>query len=121
MVKLGLAGLLLAAAFAVDVPRADSPPKVSGSLSGRVTFAGSAPAAEPIDMSSEQFCQEAQHGAPAVRKRVSVGAQNGLADVVVHVKGVTGGSRTVPAEPVVLDQKGCAYQPNVLVVRAGQP
>jgi plastocyanin len=122
MVKLGLGGLTLAAVLAFQgTPRADSSPPVRGSLSGRVTFAGSAPAPEPIDMSSEQFCQEAQRGAPAARQRVRVGAQNGLADVVVHVKGVTGGARTVPAEPVVLDQKDCAYHPSVLVVRAGQP
>jgi plastocyanin len=122
MVKLGLAGLVLAGALALNSsPRAGEPLVASGGLSGRVTFAGAVPAAEPIDMSSEQFCQEAQHGTPALRKGVRVGAQNGLADVVVHVKGVPGAAKPVSSEPIVLDQKNCAYQPSVLAVRAGQP
>ena len=71
-------------------------------------------------MSGEQFCRDAQGGA-ATRQRVRVGAQNGLADVVVHVKGAPGVAKPVPAEPVVLDQKNCMYHPSVIAVRAGQP
>ena len=123
MVKLALTTGLIAAAFALTSgARPDHSRTLTGGLSGRVTFSGTVPAPEPIDMSSEQFCQDAHRGAPSVRRRVRVGAQNGLADVVVHVKGVAASaSRAAPTEPVVLDQKGCTYQPALLALRVGQP
>ena len=55
--------------------------RVTGGLSGRVTYAGGASAAEPIDMSAEQFCVDAHRSAPAARQRVRVGAQNVLIEV----------------------------------------
>jgi plastocyanin len=45
----------------------------------------------------------------------------GLADVLVYVKTGATGSHSAPAEPAVLDQKGCNYTPHVLAVQAGQP
>ena len=44
----------------------------------------------------------------------------GLADALVYVKGLAG-SYPAPAEPVVLDQIGCQYNPRMVVMRAGQP
>lgn len=89
-------------------------------VSGRVTFSGRAPAADPIDVSSEPYCREG-NGAP-VRQRVRVDAQSGLADVIVHVKGVAAtAAQPIPKEPAVLDQRGCMYRPSVLPIRVGQP
>jgi plastocyanin len=123
MVKLAFTACLIAGAFALTSgARPGDARELTGGLSGRVTFTGTVPAPEPIDMSSEQFCQEAQRGAAAVRQRVRVGTQNGLADVIVRVKGVAASaSKPAPTEPVVLDQKACAYHPAVLALRVGQP
>jgi hypothetical protein len=119
--RLSTALVVLASALTgAEQPRAADTVK-SAALSGRVTFSGRAPAAEPIDVSSEPYCREGSAGAP-VHQRVRVGAQNGLADVIVHVKGVAAGAaQPVPKEPAVLDQHGCMYRPSVLPVRVGQP
>ena len=97
---------------------------VRGVLTGRVTFAGTAPAAKPIDMSSEAYCQEseARRGTKSSVVQVNVGAQNGLSDVVVQIKGVPAqASKAVPTEPAVLDQSGCLSRPEVVALRVGQP
>jgi plastocyanin len=84
-----------------------------------VVFAGTAPAGETVDMSSEPYCREA-NGGPVTRRRVRVGPQNGLAEVIVFVNHAPA-SGPVPAEPVVLDQKACLYQPATIALRVGQP
>ncbi|MEX2283745.1 MAG: carboxypeptidase regulatory-like domain-containing protein [Gemmatimonadota bacterium] len=103
----------LAVALAAVVPQENS-------VTGRVVFNGIAPPAETIDMASEPHCRDA-HGNAVTRQRVRVSAQNGLADVIVHVKAVRAATPAAPAAPVVLDQKGCMYVPSVLALRVGQP
>ena len=49
-----------------------------------------------------------------------VGADGGLGDVVVSLQGVSGKSTGASAPPVVLDQKGCLYTPQILAVQTGQ-
>jgi plastocyanin len=49
-----------------------------------------------------------------------VGPNHELADVVVSLKGVTGKSTGASAPPVVLDQKGCLYTPQILAIQTGQ-
>ena len=49
-----------------------------------------------------------------------VGPKGELADVVVSLKGVTGKSTGASAAAVVLDQKGCLYQPQILAIQTGQ-
>ena len=44
----------------------------------------------------------------------------GLADVLVYVKSPVTGTYPPPAEPVVLDQKGCDYHPHMVAMQAGQ-
>lgn len=45
-----------------------------------------------------------------------------LANVFIYVKeGLPQGNFAVPAEPVILDQKGCRYSPHMLGIMAGQP
>jgi hypothetical protein len=44
----------------------------------------------------------------------------GLADVLVYVKSGISGTYPAPADPVVLDQKGCDYSPHMVVKMAGQ-
>jgi len=49
-----------------------------------------------------------------------VSAEGGLADVVVSLKGITGKSTGASADPVVVDQKGCLYSPQILAIQTGQ-
>lgn len=91
-----------------------------GVLTGRVAFAGTAPAGEPIDMSEEPTCAQ-KHSTPPVRQAVAVSDDGMLRNVFVYVKEGLSGSFPAPGEAVVLDQDGCEYRPHVLGVQAGQP
>lgn len=92
----------------------------AGSITGNVTFTGSAPAPEPIDMSAEEECAAA-HEAQPVRHSVIVGDGGGLANVFVYVKeGLPAGEWPTPNTAVTLDQQGCQYQPHVLGLQTGQ-
>jgi plastocyanin len=93
----------------------------AGTITGRVVFEGTPPAAQPLKMGSDGSCT--QGGPAAMDETVVVGADGSLKNVFVHIKqGVDPAySFDVPTEPVQLDQKGCIYVPRVIGVRAGQP
>ncbi|HET7294340.1 MAG TPA: carboxypeptidase regulatory-like domain-containing protein, partial [Vicinamibacteria bacterium] len=89
----------------------------SATLSGKVTFEGTAPAAEKVKLTADPKCA-AMHKDGLERQTIKV-TDGGLADVLVYVKsGAAAG--TAPAEPVLLDQKGCDYTPHMLAMVAGQ-
>ena len=87
-------------------------------ITGTVSFAGTAPAPEPIDMSEEPTCAE-KHQEPPVMTRVALN-DGRLANVFVYVReGLTGEYPAAGPAPV-LDQEGCEYHPHVLGVQTGQ-
>jgi plastocyanin len=91
----------------------------AGSISGRVTFAGSPPALPALRMDSDPNC--VQQGGAAPDESVVVGANGALENVFVYVKDGLGTLRfPIPATAVVLDQKGCRYVPHVLGAQVGQ-
>ena len=87
----------------------------TGSVSGIVRLAGSPPKLRPINMSAEPYCDKA-HPTPVMPPEVVVGADGALANVVVYVKGsaLQDYQYPTPTQPVVLDQRGCMYEPHVL-------
>jgi hypothetical protein len=91
----------------------------SASISGKVAFEGAAPAPDKVKLNADPKCA-AMHQGGLERSTVKV-TDGGLAEVLVHVKSGVKGSYPVPAEAVLLDQKGCDYTPHMLVMRAGQP
>ena len=96
-------------------------PATAATVTGRITFAGTAPTPEPVKMSSDPSC--AQPGAPpATKEDLVVGSGGGLQNVFVYVKdGLGNRTFATPEAPVVLDQKGCHYLPHVLGIQVGQP
>jgi plastocyanin len=89
----------------------------AATVTGHVTFAGKAPAAEPISMASDPRCTNPG----AATEAALVGADGSLQNAFVYVKDGLGGLKfPVPAAPVVLDQKGCQYRPHVFGVQVGQ-
>src|SRR5690349_2106227 len=94
----------------------------AGSIAGKITLTGAAPAAERIRMSSDPVCVEGAGPNPQ-SDAVLIGADGALQNVFVYIKsGLDAGySFDTPTEPVVLDQKGCTYAPRVLGVRVNQP
>lgn len=92
----------------------------AGNVQGSVTFTGSAPPPEPIDMSSEPTCAEKWDEEPN-RQPVQV-SDGQLAEVFVYVKeGLEDMSFPAPQEEVLIDQDGCRYIPGVVGVMTNQP
>ena len=91
----------------------------TASITGKISFEGTAPAPEKVKLNADPKCA-AMHKEGLERWQVHV-KDGGLADVLVYVKSGIGGSYPVPSEPVLLDQKGCDYWPHMVTMRAGQP
>jgi plastocyanin len=89
-------------------------------LTGKVGFAGTAPAKETIKMDADAFCKAA-HSAPVYTQDVVVNANGTLEWVLVYVKEGVTGNYAAPTQPVTLDQKGCQYHPHIFGIQAGQP
>jgi hypothetical protein len=87
------------------------------SVSGVVKFEGTAPKPSQINMSSDPNCKS---NSP-MTDDVVVGANGSLEGVVVYVADGLG-DRTFqpPAQPAVLEQKGCQYRPHVIALQANQ-
>jgi plastocyanin len=92
-------------------------PATSGTVGGVVSFKGQPPKMKPLDMTADPGCPTGPQPAEVV-----VANAGKLANVFVYVKeGLPQGNFAVPTEPVVLDQKGCRYNPHILGIMAGQP
>ncbi len=96
-------------------------PAMAGTVTGKVAFTGTAPAAATIDMNADPYCAGAH--AEAVKTEEVVANTNGtLKNVFVYVKeGLEGKTFDVPAAPVVMAQKGCHYEPHVFGIQVNQP
>jgi plastocyanin len=96
------------------------PADPSSSLKGEVKFEGAAPKPSHIDMSADPLCAKA-HATPATTEDIVVGANGGLANVVVYVSdGLSSSTFQPPAQPAVFEQKGCQYKPHVLAMQTNQ-
>jgi hypothetical protein len=103
----------------VVAARAVSPRLVA--VDGLVRFEGAVPEPVTADVSSDDYCTKAHQGRPLLVRTIATGANNALQDVIVYVKeGPVTRSTAVPAEPVVLDQRNCMYEPHALALRVNQ-
>jgi plastocyanin len=94
-------------------------PATAATIRGAIHFIGSAPAPVEIDMAMDPGCTISTKQ-PNVSQQYVVN-KGGLGNVYVYVKeGLEGKQFAVSAAPVILDQKGCRYDPHVLAVIAGQ-
>jgi plastocyanin len=93
----------------------------AGDITGVITLKGTPPAAKEITpIKDDPNCAAMYSGALPKTTFYVVGADGGLADVVVSLKGISGQSTGASAPPMVLDQKGCLYYPQILAVQTGQ-
>lgn len=110
----------------VDAAASDKPadaaaaPAGLGKITGKATFSGTPPAAEPIRMDADPYCKA--HAQSTASDTVVVGADGALKNVLVYLKKGYQGKPTppVPAEKALLDQIDCRYVPHVMAVRVGQ-
>ena len=94
-------------------------PAFAGDVTGTVTYTGKVPTLKPVAMDADPACAK-KHTTPVKSEALVLGAGNTMGNVMVRVKGAVPGNYPVPAQPVVIDQKGCQYIPHVIGLRAGQ-
>ncbi len=97
-------------------------PATASTLTGRVRFEGTAPEPELYRIDGDRNCVSLNGRDTIPSERIVVGQENALANVFVYVaSGLERYRFHPPAEPAVLDQKGCRYVPRVVGVMVGQP
>src|SRR6185295_2559623 len=105
-------GFVLALALAAG-------PAFAGDVTGTIKYTGKVPNLKPIAMNADPACA-AKHTSPVASEALVLGSGNTMGNVMVRVKGPVAGSFPAPAQPAVIDQKGCQYHPHVLGIRVGQ-
>jgi hypothetical protein len=90
-----------------------------GKITGTVKLDGAAPHMKGIDMSKDPYCVKAHASDPAHLETYVVGANGGLANVVLYIDGWSGNAQVSTAVPV-FDQKNCMYTPHVLALDTGE-
>jgi len=92
----------------------------AGEITGKITLNGKAPPEKEITpLKDDPTCGKLHATTPTTHFYV-VSANGELADVIVSVQGVSGKSTGASASPVVMDQKGCEYVPQILAVQTEQ-
>ncbi|MBP9854500.1 MAG: hypothetical protein KBD53_06505 [Candidatus Omnitrophica bacterium] len=92
----------------------------AGTIRGTVKYNGEAPKLPEIKMDADPICLTKNTGA-VYSQILLLGEGNTLGNVFVHVVGgLSKKAYPAPAEPVILDQKGCIYEPRVIGVMVGQ-
>jgi hypothetical protein len=113
-----------------SVPVAGTPPATGGGaydpatatavLRVRATVEGKIPAMRAIPFDSSDVCKAA-HTTTVYKQSIEC-VDGKLANVIAWVsKGAEGKTYATPAEPMVLDQKGCMYVPHVFTAQVNQP
>ena len=93
----------------------------AGDLTGVITLKGTPPAEKELTpIKDDPNCSLSYPGALPKTKFYVVDDSGDLADVIVTLKGISAPSTGASAAPVVLDQKGCLYNPQFLAVQTGQ-
>jgi len=93
----------------------------AGSIFGTVQLDGAPPKMKIINMAAEPACAKL-HSTPATTQEALVGKSGALENVVVYLTGDFSRYKfDVPQTPATITQKGCMYDPHVLVVEADQP
>lgn len=83
-----------------------------GTIVGEVTVTGAPPAPKTVTVNKDpQVC-----GSEKKLVTVAVGPERGLADAIVSVPGVKGARPTKST----LDQKGCEFHPDILIMAPGE-
>lgn len=95
-------------------------PATVGTISGKVTLEGNAPAPREIALTASPACAKL-HSSALIYPEVVTGEHGALADVIVYVKsGVENYRFSAPATLARIDQRGCMYEPHVQGIMVGQ-
>src|SRR5262245_37508284 len=95
--------------------------KANATVTGKISFEGTPPPNEKVQMSSDPYCQMHAADYPTVETvKVSDG---GLENTIVFVSSglPTGTSYAPPTDPIEINQQNCHYIPHVFTMRTNQP
>ena len=90
-----------------------------GSVTGTIKFDGATPKFKEVKMDADPICS-AQHKDAVYPQTLLLGEGQTMGNIFVQVKNAPAGTYTAPADAVVIDQKGCNYDPHVVSVMVGQ-
>ena len=110
--------LLVSAAFIATAVHADL--AKTATVAGKVRVDGPRPGLARINMAADPACVKA-HPSGVNSDYIVAESGGGLENVFVFVsEGLAESSFAVPAEPAVIEQKGCMYEPHVVAMQTGQ-
>jgi len=111
------ATLMVAMACSVSVALADG-----GTIKGVAKWEGKAPSRKPIQVTADPNCVKLRKNNPLLSEKLVINQNDTVRDVFVYVKSGLPAGKTwdVAADPVVLNQKGCHYEPHVFGIMVGQ-
>ena len=92
----------------------------AATLEGTVTYDGKIPKLKAIKMNADADCMK-KHSETPKSQALVLGDGNTMGNIFVGIKGKVAGNFPGSNEQVVIDQKGCLYEPHVLAVQKGQP
>ncbi len=90
-----------------------------GSISGTITFDGKVPEPKPalsIKEAETEGCVHTDGKMDAADRSLLISKEGAIANVVLTIEAT---DVKVPEEPIVLDQKGCRFEPRVVVAPVG--
>jgi plastocyanin len=102
-------------------PQAGSPGRTgTGRIAGVVRLVGSPPPPPRVTRGSTPECRK--NAPPPRESSVLTGPGGQIGEAFVWIReGLPPGDYPIPAQAVVIDQRGCEYAPRVVGVRRGQP
>jgi len=109
----------LASLLCVSLLAVDALAQGTGTIKGHVHITGKLPGNSIIRMGMDPMCSKMNAGKRILQETVVATADGSLGNVFVRLKG-NFPQTPVPAQPVVIDQKGCVYGPRVVGARVGQ-
>ena len=94
--------------------------KFTATVSGKISFEGTPPPNDKIQMSADPYCQ--QHAADNPTAETVKVSDGGLENVIVYVSsGIPAGtSFNTPTTPVEIDQHSCHYIPHAFTIMTNQ-
>jgi hypothetical protein len=96
--------------------------KANSTITGKITFDGTPPPNDKIQMSADPYCAQKTAGQNPTTETVKV-SDGGLENVIVFVSSglPSGVSYATPTTPVEINQENCHYVPHVFTMMTNQP
>lgn len=89
-------------------------------VKGLVKFEGQKPERQVLDTGADAYCKRMHATDPLLSDAAVIADDGGFQHIFVFIANPPEKEYPAPAEPVVLDQKGCRYEPHVFGILVGQ-